>query len=210
MNIQLERCLVQVQFLFSHVIPVSNPLVQGRGQSRWTSPEGLGESGRPPRRGCRRPRGRAAGCPDSTRWGCSRNIFETRATLVGRTRGCLKQTNLTAELVFVPLEVIFFCWVHFCLSFFQWNGTSIQHSRLLQALLYKHSVGPGWCYMTQCNWAICDAFLRQRNNLFKFCAALHLLALHLAPCPAPASCQPCFSESHGMCKESQSQWRLTS
>ena len=51
----------------------------------------------------------------------------------------------------------------------------------------KNSVGLGWCYMTQCNWAICDAFLRQRNNLFRFCAALHLLALHLAPCPAPAS-----------------------
>jgi len=50
-----------------------------------------------------------------------------------------------------------------------------------------NSVGLGWCYMTQCNWAICDAFLRQRNNLFRFCAALHLLALHLAACPAPAS-----------------------
>ena len=43
-----------------------------------------------------------------------------------------------------------------------------------------NSVAPGWCYMTQCNWAICDAFLRQRNNLFRFCAALHLLGQHLA------------------------------
>ena len=93
MNIQLERCLVQVQFLFSHVIPVSNPLVQGRGQSRWTSPEGLGGSGRPPRRGCRPPPGRAGGSQGSTRWGCSLNTFVLTTTREGRTLEFLRQLD---------------------------------------------------------------------------------------------------------------------
>ena len=87
--------------------PVSSPWAQGRGRWCLTSQGGLAGSGRPPRRGCRPPPGRAGGSQGSTRWGCSLNTFVLTTTREGRTLEFLRQLDFrTFRLITFSFHVL--------------------------------------------------------------------------------------------------------